>query len=149
VKIKAVYQNRFQFSTNSSAQNSEFTYESFRKGAQPTHLEITLQSPIHYEEFHFPIAVIRFENDILKHLLKSEQSIHDVFEESNEHPVSYLMDYFQKVLTLIRLCYTSQGIQYEIVGSFPEPPIRYEPWPTDIARILNIVDDDLNASDED
>lgn len=152
MKARVIYEQRYQHN-HKKGTTEEFTYDFYRNTAEPTHLELWLSPLQAYTTFIFPIVTVRFENNALKHLLKLDKTIQEVFNEAVElegkATKDHIHEYIRKILSLLRLAYTEEGVYYEIIGAFPEQPLRYWPWPHEMAKELEITEEDDDESEED
>lgn len=96
---------------------------------QPELRDISLSQPV-------PSASFTFDASTLHQLLKEEPDLHEIIERSCES-LDVLERYIVRLLNLLRLEQTDQGIRYSLVGAFADPPFISCPWPPDVERELS------------
>eukprot|EP01038_Epipyxis_sp_PR26KG_P006697 gene6697-9186_t len=99
----------------------------------PTYLRYRPSNPAIssvYKLFDFP-TIISFEIETLLVLMKSRNVTKKNFHLLLENKIK-LRQFMNKLVSLIRLEYSNEGIQFIVIGTFSKPSYESIPWPLNI-----------------
>lgn len=145
VNFSVEYSNRYE---PNSAQWSKWNKESFLKSAEATHIMIYIQPrvPDEYAPI-FKDSFFTFDMETIQRLLPNEVKIDEILREAAD-TIDVLVNYIDKLISLIRIDYVQDSIEYSVVGVFSDPVCTSEPWPEDIENSILKYQNMLDIDEE-